>query len=1117
LAILAFVVTLPVQSAPTFVPQRSLGAVKCASLHSSKPLAATGSANGVCVWDLESGVIVAQLGRSNVRSVSFFHGTNVAVSSEQGVETWDWMAGKTQSLGGWYGIANRAGTRLAVFGHVDETKTTVKILDADLKVLEEAPFFVAAPDQAALCDDARYVVFSDALGGGASVFDVPAGKVVATYRSELGTLKGIEALSRDSLHVAFRPATHQIAVSTFEANVRIFDLDRDASVPINTIGTPDNKRHGPIGFDSAGRTLFWCRSSGFSGSDEGWSAWRVDDGALLWTHRRLSSSPEDWDSSFVGSLESKRVLVTLPDLSKSVEADYPKSLIAFGLDDGSRRGEYAAAAQVSARIVLDEAAGIIHVAGSQFKTSFSFAWSMRTGVTDVATEFVADSLVFDPARARWLAFEPKKQTLFPASDPPPSALPPTSEPPLELGFGKAAPRLVDGVISQDGRVIAFNVARPSFMDPSSLFGDRIDEKTVVASFEPSSLSWKQISEGPRVKPLVLSSKGDRLLSSQLPSQATTAMALVCYDAKSRSPLWSEPGADAFTAPFAFTHSGKGVVCVPIWSHVAVVLDAASGRQRAVLQPAAPRSLLLIEREALLGGPAVRAKAQVELATYDWGPIAAIGATPDDRIALGFSDGAIRLFDEAGKQLAASTAPGLPVEQIVSAATWQRIITVHADGIRMWDSRTLKLIATLVFDRFGSSAIVLPTGHFMSVGDGIELVGFRAGDAGFRPDQVGPSSNRPDLVIRSIGQANAKVLDLYSAACAKLTATTQTPELGTVGLDVAVDKADPHRARVVVVPPVGRPRPVRVRVNGCLVATMDGRGESKISLGSGSNRIEATLVGESGSEGPPSQLTVYAPPRLDRPKLYALVAGISAYRDPRKSLAVADDDARAFAEALRALGQSYDVQATVLIDQQATASALRAAAGSLSGAGPDDLTVVFLAGHGLLDGDGNFAFAPYECDFDAPLKTTLPFADVASWLTAGKSLRRLLLLDACHSGAPLLGDPSVTGKPGARTSTTPPPINAASVVYDVFSQLGQRSGIHAISASTSAGVAYEGLTHGYFTQAILEAMRGNEGLTVNQLARFVQRRVPVLTSRTQRPTLRLRNALTDFTLIPSSTR
>src|SRR5690348_16738063 len=100
----------PFQASPVFVPQRSLGSVACSAVDSSGHYAVTGAASGICIWDLQAAVIVAELGRTDVRSVSFVgDGGRVSISSVTGVEVWDWRTrSNATSLGGWFAIANRS-------------------------------------------------------------------------------------------------------------------------------------------------------------------------------------------------------------------------------------------------------------------------------------------------------------------------------------------------------------------------------------------------------------------------------------------------------------------------------------------------------------------------------------------------------------------------------------------------------------------------------------------------------------------------------------------------------------------------------------------------------------------------------------------------------------------------------------------------------------------------------------------------------------------------------------------------------------------------------------------------------------------------------------------------
>jgi WD40 repeat protein len=282
--------------------------------------------------------------------------------------------------------------------------------------------------------------------------------------------------------------------------------------------------------------------------------------------------------------------------------------------------------------------------------------------------------------------------------------------------------------------------------------------------------------------------------------------------------------------------------------------------------------------------------------------------------------------------------------------------------------------------------------------------------------------RPDIVqlvlkLRSekqaIEEANARagVKDAGQDIDALLPAT-----VAFLGESLSLETAKPEvTVRYEIQSPTGRPvTRVEARIDGRPVST---RG--------------AVEVRDDYPPGTPLDITVDVPPRDSelslvafigdhpgvaqrikikwtgakqaekRPRLFALLVGVSAYKNPDLRLAFAAKDARDFAESLRAqdgaLYQSVDIE--TLADADASKPAIETALLKLrKKAGPDDLTIVFLAGHGVTDAAQDF----YYLGADAELDDDLLAATAVSGETIRKGLARVpgrvvLFMDTCHSG------------------------------------------------------------------------------------------------------------------------
>ncbi|MXY54007.1 MAG: caspase family protein [Gammaproteobacteria bacterium] len=134
-------------------------------------------------------------------------------------------------------------------------------------------------------------------------------------------------------------------------------------------------------------------------------------------------------------------------------------------------------------------------------------------------------------------------------------------------------------------------------------------------------------------------------------------------------------------------------------------------------------------------------------------------------------------------------------------------------------------------------------------------------------------------------------------------------------------------------------------------------------------------------------------------VYAIVIGLENYR--RRSLTGVDfalADAHAFADTLREIHDDLapdDVRVEVIANADASLTALQDAFGYAAFAlGPDDLFVLYYAGHGYHTAAGNRLTA-YDTNPQNLTKTTLDLSkDALEPLADGKCRRALLFVDAC---------------------------------------------------------------------------------------------------------------------------
>lgn len=238
----------------------------------------------------------------------------------------------------------------------------------------------------------------------------------------------------------------------------------------------------------------------------------------------------------------------------------------------------------------------------------------------------------------------------------------------------------------------------------------------------------------------------------------------------------------------------------------------------------------------------------------------------------------------------------------------------------------------------------------------------------------------------------------------------------------------------------------------------------------------------------------------RGRLLVLAVGVSEYQNPGvRRLNLAAKDARDFVAALkRQQGRQYhQVQERLLPDREATREAVMDGMTWLqNNAGPQDLAVMFVAGHGMNDGARGYSFLPVDADPARLFSTGVPASAIRTVL-GGMKGRALFFFDTCHSGG-VLAAPA----PGGPKPHELQDVNT--VINDLSSA---ENGVTVYSSSGSRQLSLESTewNNGAFTRAVVEGLNGEavstrnpDRITRQSLALYLSDRVVELTGGRQTP-------------------
>ena len=328
--------------------------------------------------------------------------------------------------------------------------------------------------------------------------------------------------------------------------------------------------------------------------------------------------------------------------------------------------------------------------------------------------------------------------------------------------------------------------------------------------------------------------------------------------------------------------------------------------------------------------------------------------------------------------------------------------------------------------------------------------------------------------------------------------------------------------------------LEVRADGVLIPQSWGSelelaaGEEKevmveVPLVSGQNWLEVTPIDVAGIAGDTFRFrTICKQEKLS--ELYVVAIGVSDYDADELKLQYAAKDAKDIAKAFEnyAHGSKHVL---VLTDKEVKdRSVLDRVKVFLADAKVNDRVVLYVAGHGMLDDELNYYYAPSGFDSERIVETGIPMGELTACLQGVHAHHRLLLLDTCHSG--LLGEEgedklAASGvtlphgvraiqKRGMKIRKIESPLNVNQrkrYIEELFSQGNEERGICIIAGTAGAEYALESSSwsNGVFTASIMQALQdaqtdlnGDAKVSVNELQQVVSQKVFELTGGTQKP-------------------
>jgi uncharacterized caspase-like protein len=217
----------------------------------------------------------------------------------------------------------------------------------------------------------------------------------------------------------------------------------------------------------------------------------------------------------------------------------------------------------------------------------------------------------------------------------------------------------------------------------------------------------------------------------------------------------------------------------------------------------------------------------------------------------------------------------------------------------------------------------------------------------------------------------------------------------------------------------------------------------------------------------------------------------------------------------------------LFNEAVSSTAVKALKAKLKKTAANDRVIIAYSGHGLLSKDFDYYLSTYSVNFDHPEQNGLAYEELESLLDSIPARKKLMLIDACHSGEvdkeemtrieaaadSLQQEGTKGGKPTYTGKTTLGMKNSFELMQSLFVNVGRSTGATIISAAAGTQFALErgDLKNGVFTYSILEALNKYPSIKISEMKKIVGERVEQITKGLQKPTSRNEVMAVDWSL------
>ena len=535
-------------------------------------------------------------------------------------------------------------------------------------------------------------------------------------------------------------------------------------------------------------------------------------------------------------------------------------------------------------------------------------------------------------------------------------------------------------------------------------------------------------------------------------------------------------------------------------------------------------------------------------------INSVSFSPDSKKLITVSDdNTAKIWDiQSGRLLSDLKGHNYWVVSACFSPDGRKIATASLDHtVKIWDANKGVLQNSFLSIDSSDYFVQIPSGYYQCTPNAAKLLHYV--DKNLRVitfEQLDIKYNRPDLVLNAIESPDTSLIHSYKKAWQKrikklgfdtisfIEGGLQVPEADIVNRDSIQYDQTSSRLSLKISTKDDSIFIDRINVWINEVPLFGVRGISlrnknikqfdttiTVILSNGANRIETSVTNVGGLESYRIPLDVkYSAPQGATEKLYFIGLGIDHFYDSRYNLSWSVKDIRDLA---RSFKKKYGKECIIdtLFDKDLSIQNVETLKRALLVSNENDKVIIAYSGHGLLSKDYDYFLSTYNVNFQEPEKGGLPYESLEDLLDGIPARKKLMFIDACHSGEVDKEELSKMVLTQIKLDSTKKGVivlvdtankrlgtkNSFELMQQAFVNVGRSTGATIISAASGTQYALErgDLKNGVFTYSILELMNSNPTITVSDLKKYVNQRVTVLTNGMQVPTSRNENLVMDW--------